>query len=64
MPFQYGPRVCLGMRMALNDMEVVLTLLVRRFRFLPTVGNHKPHPSISITLWSENGNLLRVERRQ
>jgi cytochrome P450 len=47
-PFQFGPRTCLGMRMALVDMNVALFVLVRRFRF-ESVG-FKPVADITITL--------------
>lgn len=30
MPFQFGPRVCLGMRLANNTMELLLQTLVSR----------------------------------
>lgn len=59
-PFQYGPRICLGMRMALEDMHCCIEALVRRFRFLPT--NEKPKCDLFITLVTDT-MMLKVERR-
>ncbi len=47
-PFQFGPRTCLGMRMALCDMYAVLIMLVRRFR-VSSVG-FKPQQNVLVTL--------------
>lgn len=61
-PFQYGPRICLGKRMAENTMEVVLIKCLRKFRFFPAKA-HTPRPVTAITMTSFNGIVLRVERR-
>jgi cytochrome P450 len=61
-PFQYGPRTCLGMRMANATMESCLIDLVRNFEFFPT--NQKLHLSISITFVSLNGVKLIAKRRK
>lgn len=50
------------MRMAMNDMELVLIYLVRRYIFFPT--KHVPQPIIAVTLCSANGNVLRFEKRK
>jgi len=37
-PFSYGPRNCVGMRLAMLEMRIVLSLLVRKFEFSPAAG--------------------------
>jgi cytochrome P450 len=61
-PFSMGPRVCAGAAFALQEATLLLSLLVRRFRFLPEPG-HTPDPVARLTLRSANGIPLRVERR-
>ncbi|KAG9035945.1 hypothetical protein FRB95_010153 [Tulasnella sp. JGI-2019a] len=36
--FLEGPRVCIGMRLALFEMKVMLSTLIKAFEFLPVVG--------------------------
>jgi cytochrome P450 len=60
-PFQFGPRTCLGMRMATCDMETVLMHLVLRFRF--ESAGHKPHWVTLTTLCSRNGFVLKAFKR-
>lgn len=60
-PFSMGPRVCSGTAFALQEATLVLAELVRRFRFLPSSG-HVPEPVSRLTVRSDNGISLLVER--
>ena len=62
LPFSMGPRVCAGAAFALQEATLLLAELERRFRFLPAPG-HTPIPVARLTLRSENGVPLIVERR-
>jgi cytochrome P450 len=61
-PFSMGPRVCAGASFALQESTLLLSELVRRYRFLPAPG-HTPDPVARLTLRSANGVPLIVERR-
>jgi cytochrome P450 len=63
LPFSMGPRVCPGASFALQESALVLSELVRRFRFLPVPG-HTPEPVSRLTLRSGNGVQLIVEPRE
>lgn len=61
-PFGYGPRACLGMRMSLLETKVVLSMLIRHFRFsLPP--DHKPPTAISHITMRPVGLELCLQRR-
>ncbi len=62
LPFSMGPRVCVGASFALQEAAVLISALMRRFRFLPVPG-HTPEPIARLTLRSANGIPLIVERR-
>jgi cytochrome P450 len=62
LPFSMGPRVCAGAAFALQEATLLLAELVRRFKFTPVPG-HTPVPVARLTLRSENGVPLIVERR-
>lgn len=60
-PFQFGPRICLGMRMALIDLQAAFLMLVREFEFKPTL--HTPTTNITITLVVDKV-VLKAEKRK
>lgn len=60
-PFQYGPRTCLGIRMATVSLEAMLAQLVKHFRFEPSA--ELPVPKASITLAAKDGIKLLIHRR-
>ncbi|MGQ0484029.1 MAG: cytochrome P450 [Hyphomicrobiales bacterium] len=63
MPFSKGPRVCLGAAFALQEATIILSGLVRRFRFTPIEG-WEPKPIGRLTVRSENGIRLKVSPRE
>ena len=62
LPFSKGPRVCLGASFALQEATLIIAMLARRYRFSPVAG-FTPEPIGRLTVRSENGIRLRVERR-
>ena len=62
MPFSKGQRVCLGSSFALQEAAIIVSGLVRRFKFDPVPG-FVPKPVSRLTVRSANGIRLRVSRR-
>ncbi len=62
LPFSMGPRVCVGASFALQEAVLLVSELCRRFSFRPAPG-HTPDPVARLTLRSDNGMPLIVERR-
>jgi cytochrome P450 len=60
-PFGGGPRVCIGERFAMMEGVLVLTTLLRRFRF--EMAGPDPVPFPSITLRPDGGPVMRVRKR-
>ena len=60
-PFGGGPRVCIGERFAMMEGVLVLTTLLRRFRF--EMAGPDPVPFPSITLRPDAGPVMRVRKR-
>lgn len=62
-PFSKGPRVCLGAAFALQEAVIVLATIMRDWTVSPVEG-HVPKPIARLTLRSENGIRLNLERRR
>ena len=64
-PFSAGPRNCIGQRFALLEEKVVLSSLLRRFRFTyDTAKNGSPKPCSELVLKPTDGRMpLLVSRR-
>jgi len=61
-PFSLGPRICTGAGFAKQEAMIVLSSLIRNYRF-EAVPEHVPVPIGRLTVCSENGIRLRVFRR-
>lgn len=62
-PFSKGPRVCLGASFALQEAAIILSTLVRRYRFEPLPG-FRPELVGRLTVRSTNGIWLKLSRRE
>ncbi|GAA2842028.1 cytochrome P450 [Nonomuraea rubra] len=62
-PFGLGPRSCEGASLAMVEAELVLAVLLRRFRFEP-VEDHPVVPVERFVLWAENDIRMRVRVRR
>jgi len=62
-PFQNGPRVCLGKAMAYLEVKVVLIMMLRKFRF-EHVPNHKVEILPSVTIFAKYGMVMSVHPRK
>jgi len=62
LPFGAGPRICIGMRFAMQEAMIVLTAVARRFR-LELVEEHAVEPLARITLRPKGGLKMRLYRR-
>lgn len=56
LPFGAGPRVCIAAQFALTEIAVIITELVRRYRFAPTA----PAPVVSLAAVSHSTTGLNV----
>ena len=64
LPFGLGPRMCIGMRLAMLEMKIALAHLVRTFRFLKCEETDVPLKLKKLgLLQSINGIKLKLERR-
>lgn len=61
-PFQYGPRTCLGINFAYTEVKVVLVLLLQRLR-MRLVPGHVVQYKSAITISALNGIRMTVEPR-
>ena len=63
MPFGDGPMICLGQKMVMIEMKVIIAKLVRKFSF-SLVPNQSLDFSLSITLGLRDGLRLKFEKRK
>jgi cytochrome P450 len=63
LPFGGGPRICIGNHFALMEAQILLALLVSRFR-LEHVGEAKVTPLRRITTEPQDGLTMRVSTRR
>ncbi len=61
-PFSAGPRVCTGAGFAMVEGVVLLSTLVRHFRF-ELVAGRDPVPVAHLTVRAKDGIWLRISRR-
>ncbi|KPQ16396.1 MAG: Cytochrome P450 [Rhodobacteraceae bacterium HLUCCO18] len=61
LPFGDGPRICIGMRFALQEATIILATLLARYRLTPVPGR-APKPVMILTTRPEGGVWLNVER--
>ncbi len=62
LPFGAGPRICIGMRFAVWEAQIILATILARLRVLPKPGR-QPKPVMTVTLRPEGGMPLRMARR-
>ncbi|WP_299945888.1 cytochrome P450 [uncultured Ruegeria sp.] len=61
-PFSAGPRVCTGAGFAMIEGPLILSMLLRRYRF-ETIKGNTPVPVAHLTVRSKDGIWLRVVER-
>ncbi len=62
LPFGAGPRVCIGMGFAMQEAQIILAAILKRFR-LELVPGHPVEPLARITLRPRYGLKMRLIRR-
>ncbi len=62
LPFGLGPRVCIGASFAMQEAQIILALLLRRFRFDYT-SDRQPWPVMKITIQPDNGMPMNMQLR-
>ncbi|MBH5333542.1 cytochrome P450 [Streptomyces pactum] len=62
LPFGLGPRACPGAALAMTEAELVLAVLLKRFRFHPVPG-HRVRPVERFVLRPADGLPMTVRRR-
>lgn len=62
LPFGLGPRVCIGASFAIQEAQIILALILRRFRF-DYAGERDPWPVMKITIQPDNGMPMTRRNR-
>ncbi|MGW5532467.1 cytochrome P450, partial [Streptomyces xanthochromogenes] len=62
-PFGFGPRSCEGAQLATIEAQLILAILLKRFRFRPVPG-HKVVPIERFVLWAANDIRMTVRPRE
>ena len=63
LPFGAGPRICVGLNFAMTEIQVVLALLLQRFRIKPCSEDHEVHLDPSVTLRPLPGIRVKLDFR-
>jgi len=63
-PFGGGARRCIGMGLAMTEMQVVLAGLLRRFTFTPAASKPVRPVRRAVTIVPSGGARMRIQRRQ
>jgi cytochrome P450 len=58
-PFSGGPRLCIGNEFALMEAQLILAMIVQRYR-LTRVPGHTPQPELRVTMRPRNGVLMTL----
>ncbi len=61
MPFGAGPRICIGASLANMEINIILTEILNRFQFSPSI--HTPQAFQLLTMRSANGIQTQINRR-
>jgi len=62
-PFGGGPRLCIGNNFAMMEMQIILIIFYRNFKFRCKPG-FTPEPDPLITLRPKNGMEMKIEKRK
>lgn len=63
-PFQAGPRICLGMNFAYTEVKACMSTLLPKYRFVVDDSLPKPVVASGVTLSARDGVMIRVEKRK
>lgn len=64
LPFSAGPRNCIGNKIAMQEIKVILSKIIRNFEILPTDPPHQVKPQAKVVLHSKNGIYVRFKQRK
>jgi cytochrome P450 len=62
MPFGAGPRLCIGNNFAMMEMQLILSMFAKRYRF-EVVKDQKIEVQPLITLRPRNGIKVKIHKR-